>query len=53
MVGWTVLFALFALIGGALALSGIESVVTMSGSALSSALCLVSVLTRLIRDGAR
>lgn len=53
MAGWTILFALIAATGGALPLTGIQSVVAQAASLLFTLLFMISILTRLIRDRAR
>ena len=53
MIGWTILFALIAATGGALPVTGVQSVVCKTASLLFTVLFLISVFTRLVRDLAR
>jgi hypothetical protein len=53
MIGWPILFALFAATGGALTLTGFQSAVLITASVLFALLFLCFLLTRLIRDRAR
>ena len=53
MIGWTILFALIAVTGGAIAFTGIHSTPLTSASLFFFLLFIVFVLTRLVRDRAR
>jgi uncharacterized membrane protein YtjA (UPF0391 family) len=53
MMGWTILFALIAVTGGALTFTAIQSTVLTTASLLFFLLFVVFVLTRLVRDRAR
>lgn len=53
MIGWPILFALFAVTGGALTLTGFQSAALLTANALFVLLSFCFVLARLIRDQAR
>jgi hypothetical protein len=53
MIGWPILFALFAATGGALALTGFQSAVLLTANGLFVLLCFCFLLARLVRDRAR
>ena len=53
MLGWPLLFALFAATGGAVSLTGSQSAVLLTANVLFVLLCCCFLLARLIRDRAR
>jgi hypothetical protein len=53
MIGWPLLFALFAATGGAFTLTGSQSAVLLTANVLFVLLCCCFLLARLIRDRAR
>jgi hypothetical protein len=53
MIGWPLLFALFAATGGAFTLTGSQSTVLLTANVLFVLLCCCFLLARLIRDRSR
>lgn len=53
MIGWPILFALFAATGGAVSLTGSQSTALLTANVLFVLLCFCFLLARLIRDQAR